>query len=72
MQHSDLLFFFQLQGQWDDDLELEENGRQDIYRARIFMSWNLFEGGKELLCKPREHVFLKEVQKKLDQIPMKW
>jgi len=57
---------FQLQGQWDDDLALPENGRQDIYRARFFMSWNLYEGGKDVIKSKREKLFLQEAKKKLD------
>lgn len=57
---------FQLQGQWDDDLALPENGRQDIYRARLIMSWNLYEGGKDVIKSKRETLFLQEAKKKLD------
>lgn len=57
---------FQLQGQWDEDLALPENGRQDIYRARFFMSWNLYEGGKHAIQSKREILFLQEAKKKLD------
>lgn len=59
---------FQLQAQADNDLELEENGSQDIYRARIFMSWNLFNGGKDYHATEKEKLFLMEEQKKLDVI----
>ena len=33
---------FQVQGDWDDDLRLPENGRQDIYRVRLQSDWNLY------------------------------
>lgn len=59
---------FELQGQWDNDLELEENGRQDIYRGRIYLNWNLFNGGKTIAATEKEKLFLKEEQKKLDEI----
>ncbi len=59
---------FELQGQWDDDLELAENGRQDIYRGRINLNWNLFDGGKTMIATAKEELFLKEEQKKLDAI----
>ena len=59
---------FELQGQWDDDLELAENGRQDIYRGRIYLNWNLFNGGKTIAATEKEKLFLKEEQKKLDEI----
>lgn len=59
---------FELQGQWDDDLELPENGRQDVYRGRIYLNWNLFNGGKTVAATEKEKLFLKEEQKKLDEI----
>jgi len=59
---------FQLQAEWDDDLELVENGRQDEYRARLFMSWNLFEGGKDKIASQREVLFLQESKKVLDSV----
>jgi len=59
---------FELQGQWDDDLELDENGRQDIYRGRIYLNWNLYNGGKTVAATEKEKLFLKEEQKKLDEI----
>lgn len=59
---------FQLQGEWDDDLTLAENGRQDIYRARFLMTWNLYEGGKNSIVSKREMLFLQEAKKKLDSV----
>jgi len=59
---------FQLQAEWDDDLDLAENGRQDEYRARLFMSWNLFEGGKHQAASQRETLFLQESKKTLNKI----
>jgi len=59
---------FELQGQWDEDLELPENGRQDIYRGRIYLNWNLYNGGKTVAATEKEKLFLKEEQKKLDEI----
>lgn len=61
---------FQLQGQWDDDLELPENGEQDIYRARIYMSWNLYDGKKTHHMSEKEKLFLKSEQKILDAITL--
>ena len=59
---------FELQGQWDTDLELDENGNQNIYRGRVYLNWNLFNGGKTLAATEKEKLFLKEEQKKLDEI----
>ncbi len=59
---------FQLQAEWDDDLDLAENGRQDEYRARLFMRWNLLEGGKHKSASERETLFLQESKKTLNKI----
>lgn len=59
---------FQWKGTWDDDLAYPENGRQDISRFRLFLSWNLFEGGKTGIAKEREILFLQEKQKVLDTV----
>lgn len=59
---------FQWQSVWDDDLEYEENGSQDIHRARLLLDWNLFEGGKTYHATQREKLFLKEQQKVLDNV----
>ena len=58
----------QLQAELDDDMELEENGRQDTYSARLYLSWNLFQGGKTYYMTEKEKIFLKEEQKKLDVV----
>jgi len=58
----------QLQGEWDDDLAEPENGRRDIYRARLISNWNLYNGGKDKLSKERERIFLLEQRKILDAI----
>lgn len=59
---------FQWQKSWDDDLAEPENGRQDIDRLRLIVSWNLYEGGKTTIAKDREILFLKEQQKRLDSV----
>ena len=59
---------FQVEGQWDDDLALPENGRQDIYRVRLQSNWNLYEGGKTTVAHQREKINLLEQQKILDSI----
>jgi len=59
---------FQLQAEWDDDLALAENGRQNEYRARLFMEWNLLEGGKHKAASQREKLFLQESKKVLDKV----
>lgn len=59
---------FQWQSVWDNDLEYEENGRQDIHRVRLLLDWNLFEGGKTYHATQRERLFLQEQQKVLDNL----
>lgn len=59
---------FELTAMWDDDLELEENGREDVYGSKIYFSWNLFNGGKDKIASQREYIFLQEEKKKLDGI----
>ncbi|NQY93264.1 MAG: TolC family protein [Campylobacteraceae bacterium] len=59
---------FQLQAEWDDDLDLAENGRKNEYRARLFMRWNLLEGGKNKSASQRETLFLQESKKTLNKI----
>ncbi|MDC0933642.1 TolC family protein, partial [Arcobacteraceae bacterium] len=58
----------ELQSEYDNDLELDENGRQDTHSARVYLSWNLFNGGKTYYMTEKETIFLKEEQKKLDNI----
>ncbi|WP_419771262.1 MAG: TolC family protein [Candidatus Marinarcus sp.] len=57
---------FELQGTWDNDLELDENGRQDIYHARLNLKWNLFAGGKNYIGTKKEKLFLQQAQKDLE------
>ncbi len=59
---------FQYQATWDNDLEQAENGREDFRRARLLLTWNLFEGGRTHDASQKEELFLKEQQKVLDDI----
>ncbi len=38
-----------MQSVWDDDLEYEENGSQDIHRARLLLDWNILKGEKLIM-----------------------
>jgi len=58
----------QFQSEYDNDLELAENGRQDVHSARVYLSWNLFNGGKTHHMTQKETIFLKEEQRKLDDV----
>lgn len=57
---------FQWQTSWDNDLAYPENGKQDISRLRLIVDWNIFEGGKNMIAREREKLFLQEQQKILD------
>lgn len=59
---------FQYQATWDNDLEQAENGREDFQRARLLLTWNLFEGGRTKHATQKEELFLQEQQKILDEI----
>ncbi len=59
---------FQVEGSWDNDLDLAENGQRDIYRMRFQSNWNLFNGGKDSVVHERERIFILEQRKILDSI----
>jgi outer membrane protein, adhesin transport system len=59
---------FNLESTLDNDIELEENGREDTYKGSINLSWNLFSGGKTYHSTQKEELFLKEEQKRLDEV----
>ena len=59
---------FQLEGLWDNDLQLPENGEQDIYRARLESTWNLYNGGKDDVASQRERIVILQQKKILDSI----
>lgn len=64
-------FNLELQGSFDDDLELSENGTQEELLARLNINWNLFSGGKDTAKTQREKIFLKEAKSDLDAITRK-
>ena len=59
---------FQVQGEWDNDLALPENGQQDIYRVRLETKWNLYNGGKDNVSHQREKIKILKQRKILDAI----
>ena len=59
---------FQLEGKWDNDLSLPENGQEDIYRARVISAWNWYEGGKDKITLEKEKIAILEQRKILDSI----
>jgi len=58
----------QVEAEWDNDLKLAENGKQDIYRARVESKWNFYEGGKDNITLEREKIAMLEQRKILDAI----
>jgi adhesin transport system outer membrane protein len=58
----------QIEGSWDNDLALPENGQQDIYRIRLQSDWNLYNGGKDVITSQRERITVLEEKKILDAI----
>ncbi|MCK5295006.1 MAG: TolC family protein [Arcobacteraceae bacterium] len=59
---------FQVEGYWDNDIDLAENGRRDIYRARLQSDWNLYNGGKDSIAYEREKIKILKERKVLDSI----
>ncbi|AXH10807.1 transporter [Malaciobacter halophilus] len=59
---------FELRTSIDDDLELDENGREDETYARLNFDWNLYNGGVNRVKDKQERVFLQEQKKSLDVI----
>lgn len=59
---------FELQGVFDDDLELAENGTQEELIARLNLNWNLFNGGKDKNRTEQEKLFLKEAKADLEGV----
>ncbi len=58
----------ELKASIDNDLELNEDGREDEKYARINLSWNLFNGNKDKTTSEQEKLFLQEQKKTLDDI----
>jgi len=58
----------QIESEWDNDLNLPENGQQDIYTARLKSTWNFYEGGKDSITLQREKVAMLKERKILDAI----
>lgn len=58
----------QLQATWDNDIELAENGQQDIYKARLESNWNFYEGGKDRIESQKEKIIMLKERKILDAI----
>lgn len=58
----------ELQGSFDEDLKLPENGSQEELIARLNLNWNLFNGGKDANQSEQEKLFLKESKEDLEGV----
>lgn len=58
----------ELKASIDDDLELNENGTQKDWYARLNLNWNLFNGNRDGIRSKQEEIFLQEQKKTLDEI----
>ena len=59
---------FELQGSFDDDLTLKENGIEADMIARLNLSWNLYYGGKDENQTEQQKLFLKESKEDLEAL----
>ena len=59
---------FELQGSFDDDLALPENGIETDVIARLNLNWNLYYGGKTQNESEQQKIFLKEAKEDLEAL----
>lgn len=55
----------------DNDLALNENGKENQVFGRINLAWNLYNGGGDYAVSQQEALFLKEQKERLDAITNK-
>jgi adhesin transport system outer membrane protein len=55
----------------DNDLSLDENGKEDQAFGRINLAWNLYNGGGDHAVSQQEELFLAEQKERLDAITNK-
>ena len=55
----------------DNDLALNENGKENQVYGRINLAWNLYNGGGDYAVSQQEALFLKEQKERLDAITNK-
>ncbi|RXJ82949.1 TolC family protein [Arcobacter cloacae] len=55
----------------DNDLSLNELGKEEQYYGRINLAWNLYNGGGDYAVSQQEALFLKEQKERLDAITNK-
>ncbi len=64
-------FSLELKALTDNDLALNENGRENQAFGRINLAWNLFNGGGDKAVSEQETLFLAEQKQRLDAITNK-
>lgn len=64
-------FSLELKALTDNDLALNENGRENQVYGRINLAWNLFNGGGDHAVSQQETLFLAEQKQRLDAITNK-
>ncbi|WP_198304148.1 TolC family protein [Arcobacter vandammei] len=64
-------FSLELKALTDNDLSLNENGRENQAFGRINLAWNLFNGGADKAVSEQETLFLAEQKQRLDAITNK-
>lgn len=64
-------FSLELKALTDNDLALNENGRENQVYGRINLAWNLFNGGGDYAVSQQETLFLAEQKQRLDAITNK-
>lgn len=64
-------FSLELKALTDNDLSLNNNGRENQAFGRINLAWNLFNGGGDKAISEQETIFLAEQKQRLDAITNK-
>lgn len=64
-------FNLELKALTDNDLSLNENGRENQVFGRVNLAWNLFNGGADKAVSEQETLFLAEQKQRLDAITNK-
>ncbi len=61
----------ELKASTDNDLSLNELGRENQLLARLNLKWNLYNGGSDYAVSKQEELFLKEQKKRLNSVTNK-
>lgn len=64
-------FNLELKALTDNDLSLNENGKENQAYGRVNLTWNLFNGGGDKAISEQEAIFLAEQKQRLDAVTNK-